>query len=312
MVFTAAQTTAFFTKATQMVLSAETWVTISEEGLEDLADLVEFDVNSLKQITDNLRRSGGRINDPGPNTAPSSRIPTPVLVFGAKSQLCLKTDIEIAKYYKTTGSELSVANMRWSPKIKTCTEHWKSLWTRKNAPNPDVPKISKTLHIMKWTEAFDDFSCRIIGTRTIPLSYVIRETVTVPDISPLLARLVGGATNVHRFQPFSDDFGLVEEELIAPATHEHPLYQDDNTSLYLYLEEATLSTMYASSIQPYSRLKDGRGAWITLTNQYAGEDKWGAELKNQDGLLHTFKWKGESNFSLDKFIAQHRNMFVLM
>ena len=113
-------------------------------------------------------------------------------------------------------------------------------------------------------------------------------------------------------QPYAEVFGLVEEELIDCATHTHPLYRDDNTSLYFYLEEATRSTMYTSSIQPFSRRKDGRGAWFAITNLYAGKDKWGAELKKQDELLHTYKWKGQSNFLLDKFISQHRNAFVSM
>ena len=72
------------------------------------------------------------------------------------------------------------------PGHQDITEHWKSLTARKDATNPEVPKISKNLHIMKWTEAFSDFARRIIGTRTILLSYVIRETVAVPAAAPPL------------------------------------------------------------------------------------------------------------------------------
>jgi hypothetical protein len=46
--------------------------------------------------------------------------------------------------------------------------------------------------------------------------------------------------------------------------------------------------------------------------QYAGEDKWQSELKHQDELLHKRQWKGQSNFSLEKSIAQHRNAFLSM
>ena len=70
--------------------------------------------------------------------------------------------------------------------------------------------------------------------------------------------------------------------------------------------------MYTGSIQPYSWCKYGRGARFAITNQYAGKDKWGAELKKQDDLLHTYKWKGKSNLLLDKFISQHQNAFVYM
>ena len=78
------------------------------------------------------------------------------------------------------------------------------------------------------------------------------------------------------------------------------------------MEEATRGTVYAASIKPFQPGKDGRGAWLALTNQYAGKDKWEAELKKQDDLLHTRIWKGQSNFPLEGFIGQHRNAFVSM
>ena len=100
--------------------------------------------------------------------------------------------------------------------------------------------------------------------------------------------------------------------MISRATHTHPLYRDDNAPLYFYLEEATRSTMYTNSIQPYSRRKYERGAWFGIANQYARKDKWGSELKKQYDLLHTYKWKGQSNLSLENFISQHRNASVSM
>ena len=46
--------------------------------------------------------------------------------------------------------------------------------------------------------------------------------------------------------------------------------------------------------------------------QYAGKDKWESEIKQQDDLLHTRQWKGQSNFPLEGFITQHWNAFVSM
>ena len=37
-------------------------------------------------------------------------------------------------------------------------------------------------------------------------------------------------------------------ELIARATHDHSGYKDDNEKIYSFLEEATRTTQYASSI----------------------------------------------------------------
>ena len=51
---------------------------------------------------------------------------------------------------------------------------------------------------------------------------------------------------------------------------------------------------------------------MSVTNQYAGLDKWEAELKKQDEFLHNRRWKGNNNFPLERFVAQHRNAFVSM
>ena len=104
----------------------------------------------------------------------------------------------------------------------------------------------------------------------------------------------------------------MEGELIARASHTHAPFRDDNSVVYYHLEEATRETFYTVSIKPFQRGKDGRGAWKALTSQYAGKDKWEAEIKCQEQLLHTRIRKGQSNCSLENFISQHRNVYVSM
>jgi hypothetical protein len=131
------------------------------------------------------------------------------------------------------------------------------------------------------------------------LAYVVRELVPVPAPPPLANDL-----------PYSNLHGSVEGEMIARASHTHPLFRDDNSAVYYLLEEATRGTSYAPTIKPYQRTKQGREAWWSLVDQYADQDKWEAEVKRQDDLLHNRQWKGQSNFSLEKFIAQHHNAHV--
>jgi hypothetical protein len=85
---------------------------------------------------------------------------------------------------------------------------------------------------------------------------------------------------------------------VARASHEHALFRDNNASVFHFLKEATRTTPYAASIKPFQRRKDGRGALLALLGQYAGNDKWEAELKIQEAVLHTRTWEGQSNFSL--------------
>jgi hypothetical protein len=302
MVLTAAQTTAFFEADDQMGIPHITVIQLQNEGISIVDDLVDFDKDTLQQVADNLRRPGGRVQDPTPGAVVGATIPTPPFVFGAKSQKRLLAACDIIRYYEETGRPLTAGNIQWNTVIKNFGEQWKALKDRKAGDLPEVPKITKALPVIKWTQAFADYLHRVIGVRMIPLAYVIREVVNVPAAAPAL--MAG--------QPHSLEHGSVEAELVARAQHTHALYRDDNANVYYRLEEATRTTAYAASIKPYQRAKDGRGAFQALTNQYAGQDKWEAELKKQDDLLHTREWKGQSNYTLERFVQQHRTAYVSM
>ena len=302
MVLTGAQTLAFFTNEDQMGIPADTVGQMEREGITNVDDLAEFDKDTLQQLADNLRRPAGRVADPNPNAAEGATVPTPPFTFGVRSHKRLLVATNLIRYYQATGRDLTAGNIAWTHVMKNFEIQWKALVAKKDEDAPDVPKISKALPVIKWTEAFSDFLSRVVGVRTIPLSYVIRQNVEVPAATPPLAN----------HQPHSTEHGSVEAELVARASHTHALYRDDNDKVYHYLEEATRSTTYAASIKPYQRRKDGRGAWFAIKNQYAGNDKWEAEIKKQEQLIHTRTWKGQTNFSLEAFTSQHRAAYVSM
>ena len=114
MVFTAAQTTAFFENANQMALPRATVVQLANDGIVTVEDLAEFDKSSLTQIADNLRRPCGRIPDPTPGAAAGASIPTPPFVFDAKSQTCLEVAGNLICFYQTIGQPCTLANLDWT------------------------------------------------------------------------------------------------------------------------------------------------------------------------------------------------------
>ena len=226
----------------------------------------------------------------------------PTLVFGAKSQRHIAVACNLVKYYRTVGHDLTVANLQWNTVMKNFDIQWTAVKEKKGEDSPETPKISKVLPVIKWTEAFQDFLNRKIGNQKIPLVYIIRDVLNPPAMAPPLAP----------GQPHSLEHGSVEAELIARASHAHALFRNDNFDLYFLLEEATRGTQYATSIKPFQQHRDGEGAWNALTSQYTGKDKWEAEIKKQEQLLHTRVWKGQSNFSLEHFISQHHNTYISM
>ena len=62
--------------------------------------------------------------------------------------------------------------------------------------------------------------------------------------------------------PHSTIHGSFEEDLIARALHDHPLFKDNNAEVYYDLKMALRGTNYLASIKPFQRSKDGRGAFL--------------------------------------------------
>ena len=168
-------------------------------------------------------------------------------------------------FYQTVGKDLTAANIQWNQVMSNFEIQRKALKDRKDEDDPDAPKITKALPIIKWTEAFQDFLNRVIGARMIPLAYVIRIDPQVPGLTPPLAPN----------QPHSSEHGSVEGELIARASHAHVLFRDDNSVVYYHLEEATRGTSYAA-YQAFSERKRWEGGMESLNKSICRQGQLGS------------------------------------
>ena len=87
---------------------------------------------------------------------------------------------DLVRFYQTVGRDLTAANIQWNQVMSNFEIQWKALKDRKDEDDPDVPKITKALPIIKWTEVFQDFLNRVIGARMIPL----KSLVLLPHLHP--------------------------------------------------------------------------------------------------------------------------------
>ena len=231
MPLTITQTNTFFTNNAYMALPAATIPPLNNEGITTVGDLLEFDETIIKQIVENLKKPNDRIPNPDPNAPPGSTIPRPPYVFGAKSQARLVVACNLIKYYDTVGRELTLAGLIWQPVMKNLADQWKALKQRME-DEIDTPRVTKTLPVLKWMEAFTDFLHRKIGIGTIPLAYVIRENVVPTATAPPLQTQ----------RPHGAIYGSIEAELIARASHDHALFRDDNAAVYFLLLSSYLDS----------------------------------------------------------------------
>ena len=88
---------------------------------------------------------------------------------------------------------------------------------KKDTTAPLIPKLTKGLTTPKWLDSFKMHCKNMIGARDVPVFYMMRSEVVVAMPPPPLA--IG--------QPYSEEHGSFEDELIARASHTHALYRSD-------------------------------------------------------------------------------------
>ena len=130
----------------------------------------------------------------------------------------------LVRYYDAVGRSITTNNIMWDPIYgEFFRAQWKALVDAKGDPNePETPKITKSVGIVEWSEAFIDYLHRCIGVRTIPLAYVVREVEDPPAAAPPLAANY----------PHSEEHKSIENELIARAKHYHPLFRNHNKTRF--------------------------------------------------------------------------------
>ena len=131
-----------------------------------------------------------------------------------------------------------------------------------------------------------------------PLRYVLRDEPIVPLVGnqPLDQNAYYGAS------------GGLYDELVARLPHIGPIYKNDNAEVYQKIEEATRGTSVESTIKPFLRRKDGRGAFLALIANHDGEVKYRAIAKKRQNLQQTIKWTGNS-YALKTNVSNNRKAY---
>ena len=308
MVFTAAQTTAFFTEAAQMSLPARTRNYLrNEEGIDSVASLEGFlDKDIWDQVLSNARRPPQVVNPAAGNAIHVAGVAVGALMnqapygISARSLLRLKISAKAVSFYEQTGRALSAVNMHWN-RIKNFKVQYDTIAAKKkHGETLEVLVIGKDLSIVKWIEAYTSYASQSVGVRDAFILYVIRDNAAVDPVAPTLALN----------EPHSIEHGSIMQEMVCRFSHTHALFADDNRKVYDDLELATRGTKYAASIAPFKRRKNGREAFKTLKAQHAGPAMWDAQQRKDFDFLLNRKFTDGGTITLERFLAQHRSAFT--
>ena len=295
MVLSGANNTVFF--ETEMGIPTATVTQLGTLGITRAEDLIDYDEDLLNNLKEDLRKPTGTMQDPND---PARVVPQAPFILTPVSCRKLLVAAKAIEYYEAVGRATTIASLRWAGPLTRFSQYLKALKVMKNEEKKEPPKVTRSLPIGQWSEAFLIYLENTLGVRDIPLAYVVRSQATPPAPAPAL----------RTGYPYSTEHGSVSRELIERASHTHVLFDTDNEEVFNHLESSLRSTQYAATLSSFKRAKDGRGAWTAVISQYVGRDKWQKEVKKQEVFLHTFVWKGNSNMHLETFVNKHRTAYV--
>ena len=172
-----------------------------------------------------------------------------------------------------------------------------------------LPALTASNLPLQWCESFRNFLYTTFGVRKIPLLYVVRESATVtPEVAPAVAAEPNAVYDPLLTDKSYGSSGSILEDMIYRSSHSHPLFKTDNATVYTYIEESTRGSIYATTIKPFARKKDGRGAMNAIVASHLGVDKWERIQKENTSWLMGAKWNGKRQ-PLETYISMHRNKY---
>ena len=288
--FNQSQTITFFNDV--IMANAVTQLRLADEGITTVADLFHYEDEMIDQVVRNLRKpNGDDVDEDGAVVA------IPAVAVSAITVDRFKKFAKAIRWFADVSRPINPEAMSVSVAL-ILDKALDSLLDKRKNDSSSVPKYDpKTISLLLHHDLMVEFFAKKIGTRGYPLAYVLRSDA-VPSLnpSPLLPN-----------RPYSQEHGSVSNESIARVSHDHPLFSDDNAEVQEYLEEAYVGTHVHPTLKSFSRSKDGRSSWISILEQFMNEERWREELKRQETITTTRRWKGNSNYTLEKHGAVHRN-----
>jgi hypothetical protein len=158
-------------------------------------------------------------------------------------------------------------------------------------------ELSKPKKVQDFIDEFPEHLFQYDGQGGRPLLYIIRQNVNVPagDADPM-------------FGEADCTYPSLRDEIMARAAHGDAQYQIDNSRLFEKLKEAVLQykTVYAW-IKPFSRGKDGRGAWLAFKAHYLGSSQLDTMANKAESRIENAAYHGEKpRYSFETHVSIHQ------
>ena len=275
---------------------------IIAEGITDFDVLADFDKKSIQLLPQVCRQPIPEILADVANG-----IQAEVAVAGANISTISVRRLIIAsdavRYYRSINRTLSADRLHYENVLSGFKLEWEAYQDLVAQDEPKVPKVADNhvdRKVIKWIPIFLDCLSRTYGPLG-PLRYVLRDDPDVPDEAddPLEVDDTG-TVNAH----FGTS-GSLMDEMIKRLPHTGAIFKNDNKTVYMKIEEAVRGTSVESTVKTFAARRDGRGAFLALVANHAGDTKYRSISKKRMNHLQNIKWNGRA-YPLESHVSNHR------
>ena len=270
---------------------------IGHEGLNSFDSFLDFDEKSIVALQKACKEDVPAIVADAANNV-TAQAAIPGVSIPSKCILRLIEAVHCAHYYKAVGRSFTSDRLHYDNVLaafKIERQAYEAM--KEDQAEPKVSLVNDKdgdRRIINWIAAFQDH-CNMCFGAYGPLAYVIRDNATVePEAQdPLDATSYYGKS------------GSLAQELVNRIKHNGPIYKSDNGRVFMKICEAVKGTSCESTVKAFTRTKDGRGAYLALISNHAGEVKYRSLLKSSMNYLQNVKWSG-NQFPFESHVSKHR------
>ncbi len=278
------------------------------QGLDDFAHLRGMKSDDIKNICATVRKPGGTIPNPLAVAGPAGAGQPPTIPNPGHSTV----GYVFERHLKQLVYEINHCDRIHSP-----FEHAQSNLNRLRqtyrikeeeekrgddlAYTPDHPeKCTKVEQVHKSLEDLNDWVLSSYGVSGLPLAYVLRDTVELPENTPNEADPGYGRPTR-------------KEEMIRRAPHTGEDYGADNRTVWACVRHMFYDGPAKNWIKEFARAQDGRGAVLSIKQHFLGTGYHNRVKTVAQGVIDNTAYHGFTrNFTFEKYLEKLAGAFVDM
>ena len=268
------------------------------QEMDELAEFALLKDDEVENLCKVIRRPGGTM--PNPNAAVDgqpAQIPNPGSAVSLRAENNLKLMCYFLRYKDRTSRGVVAGDVTLA-NVRALRDHkeWEENHTDVDAPEINTKDWPRTI------EAIEEYLRGCLGVSKIPLAYIVRAAVAVPE----------GADP-------AGNYDSKQDELIARAPHvdadNEPTatYLADRLKVWELISDLTREHDCWTYVRPAQRSRNGRMAFVGLKGHYLGANNVDNMSSKAEKRLQSTSYGGEKRrWDFEKYVKVHVDQHAIL